>query len=235
MNSNRAAMVVGAMLIVGALVARWSRHDVAVPAGQIDVPGQPFGLDPGPLPPNLAKLVEYSSDIVVARYNSSANGSTLTLATASSQGEPPEEAPVLNTEVEVDEVLKGDLDVDETIVYSVFGALPITSSEISADASSSFPVLWPEDTEFVLFLDKQSPEVDWYYLIAGACSRILTDQSTVSCSDGDRTVPSFMSGLSRQALIDAIVDEVEDPSSTITPRPSLTPEPTETPCSGPGC
>ena len=217
MNLNRLAVVLGLSLLLGAVLARWSRPSTEPTANQADISDQigRFGHEEPPPLPNLATLIEYSSDIVVARIVSSTSGDPEVLATASSQGEPPEEVPVLNTEVEIDEVLKGDLEVDDSIVYSVFAELPVTSAEINADASSEFPVLWPTNTEFVLFLGKEFPEAKWYYVVSGACGRILTDQSTVSCSDGARTVSSFMTGLSRQVLIDAILDEVEDPSATL--------------------
>jgi hypothetical protein len=195
-------------------------------------------------PDSLAKFVEASSAIVIARYVEATDQPTVTFATALPSGGPADEMPLVHTEFVVDEVLKGDGDVEvNDHVYEGSSArVPVGLSETSEDAASGYPVLWPVDTEFILFLNREEGSTV-YYTPWGTCGRVLTDGESVTCSDGDRTVLDFMTGLSREDYIEAIVEEVENPSDTPTPWPSFTPEPTyplptatptppPTPCAG---
>lgn len=164
-------------------------------------------------PESLARLVETSSAIVVARFEAASDLGTVTLAAGGAPDEgggPPElSAGLVGTRMMVDEVLKPDGAVRATaaITYGVFGAIPQTAAEREADAAAPFPLDWPAGTEFVLFLNRE-PGRSTYYIPYGECGRILTDGASVACSDGERTVPGFLAGLSRQALLDAIVAEV---------------------------
>jgi len=223
MNLRRLAYVAGFAFVVGMIIAG-IRHGSGGRSSMVDAETDSDFVgsslaDMGP-PATLAMLVEDASVIVVARYVASTSGVTVTLATPGSNGEPPEEFPTVNTEVVIDEVLKndGDLEVSDHVVYSMAGSIPVGSTELKIDAAADFPHLWPRDTEFILFMAKEDPGSDWYYLVDGSCGRVLTGQATVSCSDGDRTVPGYMTGLSRAAYIDAVIDEIENPSPTsITP------------------
>lgn len=179
------------------------------------------------LPLSLARLVETSSAIVVARYVDISETGSISMATAATSDLPDLTVPLLETEVVVDEVIKddGDIDEDDYITYGALGDIPTSSTEVALDASADFPLLWTSDTEFILFLNREAG-LTRYYIPYSACGRIVTDESTVACSDGARTVPAFLDGVSREDLIDAISDEVNSPSSTATPFPTVTPEPT---------
>ena len=110
----------------------------------------------------------------------------------------------------VDEVLKdnGDVEINDHVSYRIFGTLPVGSSEESDDAASKFPILWPLDTEFILFMDREEGKAH-YYIPWSECGRVLTDGESVTCSDGDRSALGFMDGLSREDFIEAVVEEVE--------------------------
>lgn len=178
------------------------------------------------LPESLARLVEHSSLIVVASYQDIVALGTEVLVTpdptptlggvAAFTPPPLQVAGVVGTNLVVSSVIKsnGNVSPSQSIAYRVYGAIPASPTEIAIDLSAGFPHIWPVDTDFLVFLDGESP----YYLPYGACGRILLEND-ISCSDGDRTVLPFMTGLSAQEFIDAVEDEVEHPSSTVTPYP----------------
>ncbi len=124
----------------------------------------------------------------------------------------------------------GNLSTNQTIIYETFGVVPVTQRQIAFDGSSRFPVLWPEDTEFILFVDELGGESENYYIPFGPCGRVLTaEAATVSCSDSLRTVPSYMEGMSKSAFVGAVVNEINTPGPTSTDIPTDTPTATPTP------
>lgn len=234
-------IVIAAILLLAGMIYRDHNR-------QLNEPNQTGGADLtgiSVMPYSLGRLVETSSAIVVARYVEATDQVTVTLATAEPlSGAPDAELLVVYTEVVVDEVLKddGDIEVNDHVAYGTFGKIPVGLSEVSQDAASSFPILWPVDTEFILFMNRETGVTE-YYIPYSECGRVVTDGETVTCSDGNRSELEFMTELSREDFINAVVDEVENPSATATPHPTVTPEPTETPtptrtptpCAGLGC
>ena len=176
------------------------------------------------LPRSLASLVRASEVIVVAEYDEISDAGSVTLfviatpATPVTPGPPgPLTMTLLKTQLTVGSILKSD------------GIVRTTEHE--DDADSDWPHVWPVDTEFILFMKKRAG-YDTHTISWGWCGRILTGGTEVTCSDGDRTVLPFMSGVDRDEFIAAIQTEVASPSDTGTPWPTGTdepPEPTEIP------
>ena len=195
--------------------------------------------DEGPPPENIAEMVHHSSVIVVAHYESITDLGTFLMFTPDPReptaapgmiGPPVPEYDLIGTRVIVSRVLKGGDSIVATqpITYVIAGEVPESRAELRRDAASMWPDSWPASTEFVLFLDSYS-RGDEFVLPFGVCGRVLTSGTEVTCSDGDRTVLDFMSGIGRDEFIAAIEAEVADPSPTRTPYPwpTLTAEPPE--------
>lgn len=177
-------------------------------------------------PESLARLVEFSDAIVVARHLSSVDFGPVAISTSLPTNMPGGFVDLVVTTVSIDEVLKSDGVVTTTqpISYSHMGRLPQGAEGLDLDADSRFPFVWSANTEFVLFLFRAEGS-DRYNVVSGPCGRILTGGSEVSCSDGDRTVLDFMSGVDRDDFLDDIEAEIDNPSDTATPPPTMTPEP----------
>ena len=184
---------------------------------------------------SLARLVEHSSAIVVVSHKTVSDQGVLVLSTPDPTpantidyvAPPVDEVELASVRVVVDNVLKNDGSLTETqaITYTMIGRAPMNQNEIDEDADAWLPLSWPVDTEFILFLDKETGESD-YYIPYGACGRIMDGvTSGVTCSDPDRTVLSYMTGVSWNDFIDDIEDEVDSPSNTPTPFPTMTLEP----------
>ncbi len=178
------------------------------------------------LPESLAELVEHSPVIVVVRHLSSVDFGPVSISTPLPSNVPGGFVKLVVTNVSVEEVLRSDgvVTVTEPISYSHVGRMPLGATALAADADSDFPFVWNANTEFVLFLDKAAGS-DRYHITFGACARILTGGSEVSCSDGGRTVLDFMSGVDRDDFLDDIGAEIDNPSDTATPPPTMTPDP----------
>ena len=131
---------------------------------------------------------------------------------------------VVGTQVTVETVIKnsGSISPSQSIWFHILGLVPGSTSPAVQDAESAFPKLWPQGTDFLMFLDAL-PGTSDYYLPYGACGRLLLDGDTAACSDGARTVLPFMTGLSGEEFIEAVEDEVHSPSPTWTPLPTPTP------------
>ena len=192
------------------------------------------------LPDSLAELVRDSEAIVVAEYSEISDAGEITLLVIPTPPTPITPGPavvtttLLVTELTVESILKSDGEVTttENITYTMGGPLPSGTAEHEDDADLDWPHVWPEDTEFIMFITRR--EGGNYIVSGGWCGRILTGGSEVTCSDGDRTVMPFMSGVDRDDFISAIQTEVASPSDTETPYPWPTftdepPLPTEIP------
>jgi len=168
--------------------------------------------------PTFPSLVYDSSAIVIANFKSIAEAGAVTLPQQHSSGPPTENITMLATTLTVESILKSDGEVTTTvpISYTIAGELPQGIAEVAADSEALWPHVWPVGTEFVLFLAKREGE-SWYYLPYYECGRILTSGSEVTCSDGNRRVLDFMSGVDRNSFIRAVQTEIAHPSGTETP------------------
>lgn len=186
----------------------------------------------GMAPESLARLVEFTDAIVVASYQSVSSLGMITLAPPlptptdmllDYTPSPPNEIGLVSTSLTIDSIIKndGNLTINQSVTYDSYGSVP-TETQLTIDEESSFPIVWPEDTQFILFLKAWPNASGHYYLPYGACGRVLT---TVTCSDGDRFVPAFMTGLSKNQFVSAVTDEVNTPSSTATYLPTDTASP----------
>ncbi len=192
--------------------------------------------DEGVQPESLAEIVRDSEAIVVAEYTNLINKGEVTLVVVDTptppgtQNLPDFTMNVLLTELSVESVLKSDGSVTTTapISYTMGGVVPVGSAAHDADADSMWPHVWPVRTEFILFV-KKTAGANTYAVPWGECGRVLTGGTEVTCSDGDRTVLSYMEGLDRDEFISAIQTEVANPNPTETPYPWPThsPEPPE--------
>ena len=238
------AIVLVAVVTVGGVIAGRSnrgrqalRSAISLTGGGMD--GLYYGGMDEYLPPaSLAEMVEYSSEIVVARYESIVDLGFYALITPL----PPDLVtpgailpPVpgfdmVETTFTVVSVLKSEraMTAGQSITTQSGGTVP----KGGRDTTRPFPLVWPRGTEFILFLgwSEGGPEPSYY--ITGRCGRVLTDGRDVTCSDSRRSSLPFMEGFDRDAFIGAIEAEVADPSPTEIPYPWPThsaepPEPTE--------
>lgn len=226
MRRNRLVHL-GATLGLGALLALSLRIGVPGLSGALSGGAQlDSGLDMILVPPtDVSQLVNSSAVIFVGRLITVTNGDMWIVATESPGGIPPaDETPLTETVVEVDAVIKsgGLITAGQRITLFEPGHVPVTAEALSIDAASFYPYVWPAGSEFVWFL-AVDPDGRWYppdY----PCGRILTDATQVSCSDGARTVPAWMSGMDTDDLVAAVMAEVNSPSptSTYSPWPTST-------------
>lgn len=177
----------------------------------------------------LGNMVSFADAIILGEYEELTDGGLYVMAPTFPTG-PDLSVSQLLTRVEVTEVLKGHGIVTATmpITYGYAGEYPEGSKALGIDAASDFPQVWPPSTEFILFVS-QSPQEGVFGVGLGSCGRLLTDGAEVTCSDGDRTVLDFMSGVGRDEFIARIRAEVADPSDTETPGPTMVPESTPNP------
>ena len=194
------------------------------------------------VPKSVAEMVQYSEAIVIASYHSLSDLGVVTMGAPNPTPtgvnyDPPDpisEFGIVGTNLTVDAIIKndGNLYTNQTVVHKRSGYIPVTSPQATVDASSEMPIVWPYDTEFILFLNPL-PNDSAYYLAFNACGRVIAVTETVgggvACSDAARTVPAFMSGMSKQQFIDAVATEVSNPSPSDTPYPTDAPTATPTP------
>lgn len=196
-----AAILVGCLIVGIGLWASYGMTDSLPRSDGSDFVG----------PPSLARLVETSSAIVVARHDEVTSSGTEVIVGGGpvSVGAPSLTAERVSTRVTVDQVIKDDglVQVGAPITYDALGRLPATAEDVTVDAAADYPMLWPSGTEYVLFLNRE-PGDPAYYLPYWECGRILT-AGAVSCSDGARSVPGFLAGMDRAALLAAVDAAVE--------------------------
>jgi hypothetical protein len=181
------------------------------------------------VPASVEHLVADAEAIVVARYVGASDAGNQVLTTPeptpSPGASPPAVrlptvvAPLVHSSMVVDQIIRNDgsLTVNDTISLQSYGRVPISATETAADAASLMPVIWPNDTEFVLFLRKAGASKWW--IPYGADGRILTSGNQVTCSDSARTVYAFMQGLDRDQFIDAVATA----AVLVTPYPTAAP------------
>jgi hypothetical protein len=186
------------------------------------------------LPPRtLAHLVARSEAIVLGRYIEIEFVGTEVAMTPVPNSTPPDleiSLRVSHVTFHVDQVLKTDgvISADSDIPVRRYGKFPTSSSDIATDAASGFRMIWPEDTEFILFMDRM-PNSD-YEVISDHCGWQLVDGNKVTCTNG--SVLPFFDGVDGDEAIELIEEEVGSPSPTETALPTsspLPPLPTDTP------
>lgn len=189
--------------------------------------------------PSFAELVADTSAIVIANYSSVSNLGSVMLAAPiptptgvyNFLPAPQPSANMIGTSVLVKGIIKnnGDISLNQTLIYENFGTVPSAPTALAINAGSHFPIVWPSNTQFMLFLDEVDDESGHYYIPYGRCGRVLTnEEETVSCSDAARTVLDFMADMSKTDFINAVTDEMNTPSPTKTNLPTdvLTATPT---------
>ena len=196
------------------------------------------GMDHWMPPESLARMVEDSPIIVIASH-----GSVVDLGFHSLQTPLPLELvtpgailppvpgwDVAETTVTVKTVLKGHDAVapEESISYQTAGSVPKGRAARKRDSQGPSPLMWPQGTEFILFLDQSKDDPQYHYVSYGRCGRVLTSGDTVTCSDAYRTRLIFMDDVGRDDFIAAIKAEIANPSDLPTEFPFWKPAPSAT-------